>query len=149
MQISCSPLLLPFLCKAVEYTPTPAAQVIACVDDGGRPVAGVIYDGFNGSIVMCHIWVDAERKPCREWFAAIFDYPFNHLGVTKIVGQVRSSNIEARMLDQHFGFVKEATISDYYPGGDSLLVYTLTKDQCRILSSPSWKRVVDKVRGIR
>lgn len=144
--LSTSSTYLPFLCRALEFTPTALAQCIVCADaETGYPVAGVIYDGFNGSMIHAHIWVDAERKPSRDWFGAIFDYPFNRCGVKKIVGQVRSSNEEAIRLDEHFGFVREAEIKDYYEGGVSLLVYTMTREQCRVLNSPAWRRVNERI----
>lgn len=145
--IASAPIYLPLLCKALQYSGSPAMQCVVCADlESGAPVAGVIYDGYNGSTIHAHVWVDAERKPSREWFAAIFDYPFNVCGVRKIIGQVNSTNDEARRLDEHFGFVLEATIKDYYEDAD-LLVYTMTRDQCRILNSPAWAGVLKRIRG--
>lgn len=144
--ISTSTTYLPFLCRALEFTPTALAQCIVCVDAiTGHPVAGVIYDGYNGAIIHAHIWVDAERKPSRDWFGAIFDFPFNRCMATKIIGQVNSTNLEARRLDEHFGFVLEAEIKDYYDTGASLLVYTMTREQCRVLNSPAWGKVNERV----
>lgn len=145
MQLTSSTTYIPFLCKALQYTATSVAQCIVCADDDGMPVAGVVYDSFNGATVHAHIWVDAERRPCREWYSAIFDYPFNRLGVRKIIGQVNSGNGDARKLDEHFGFVLEAEIKDYYEEGTSLLVYTLTKEQCRILNAPGWRKVNQQI----
>jgi len=147
MNLSNSTSYLPFLCKALQYTPTPLAQCIVCCDDETyAPIAGVIYDGYNGATIHAHIWVDAGRSPMREWYAAIFDYPFNVCGVTKIIGQVKSGNEEARRLDEHFGFVLEAEITQYYESGDSLLVYTMTREQCRVLNSPVWAKARQRIR---
>ena len=143
-QIDCSHMYLPFLCKALNLTPSATAQCIVCTDDG-KPIAGVVYDGYNVSSVSAHIWLDAERVPTREWYAAIFDNPFNRLGVKKIIGQINSNNDEAIRLDKHFGFVEEARITDYSEDGD-LVIYTMTKDQCRVLNSPLWARAFTKLR---
>lgn len=144
--ISCSTTYVPFLSRELEYIPTSVAQSIVCVDaDTHMPVAGVIYDCYNGATIHAHIWVSSERRPSREWYAAIFDYPFNVLRVVKIVGQVNSSNSEARKLDEHFGFVMEAEIKDYYEHGNSLMVYTMTREQCRVLNSQKWGRVVNQI----
>src|SRR5690606_26011632 len=113
--ITYSQTYLPFLSRALEFTPTSLAQCIVCADaETGYPVAGVIYDGYNEAIIHAHIWIDADKTPLREWFAMIFDYPFNQLGVKKIIGQVKSSNEEAKKLDQNFGFGLEAEVKDYY-----------------------------------
>lgn len=143
-----SPTYLPVLCRCMDYSPTALAQCIVCADAKTlAPIAGVIYDGYNGAIIHAHIWMDAERTPSREWFAAIFDYPFNRCGVKKVIGQVCSDNKEAQKLDEHFGFVLEAKIDDYYPSGASLLVYTLTREQCRVLNSKAWANVTKRVMG--
>jgi len=137
---------LQFLSNALAYCPSPVAQCIVCIDSKtGYPVAGVIYDSYNSATVHAHIWCDAERRPSREWMAAIFDYPFNRLGVYKIIGQVNSFNYDAIKLDEHFGFVLEARIQGYYEEGSDLLVYTMTRDQCRVLNSRRWAKMADKV----
>jgi gamma-glutamylcyclotransferase (GGCT)/AIG2-like uncharacterized protein YtfP len=148
MHISSNKLYLPFLCKALDYCAGPLATCIVCADEKNYPVAGVIYDGYNGAIIHCHIWIDAEHSPLREWYSCIFDYPFNRIGVTKIIGQVNSNNVEAQKLDEHFGFVKEAEITDYYDDGASLLVYTMTKDQCRVINSPAWRKLNERIAGL-
>lgn len=137
-QIDCSSLYLPILCKNVLYCPSTMAQCIVCVEDG-TPIAGVVYDGYNGQVITAHIWV--EKTPSREWLAAIFDYPFNKLGVHKIIGEVNSSNNSAAKLDEHFGFRLEGVIKSYFEGDSDLMIYTMTKDQCRILNSPKWSKI--------
>lgn len=147
--ITTNAMYLGFLGQMLEYVPSARAQCIMCVDnDTGVPIAGVAYDGYNGHIIMAHIWIDKGRKPSKEWLAAIFDYPFNKLVVTKIIGQVRSSNAAALEIDKHFGFVHEARITDFYDNGDSLEVLTMTRPQCVILNSPLWAKVVEKVARI-
>jgi gamma-glutamylcyclotransferase (GGCT)/AIG2-like uncharacterized protein YtfP len=148
MHISSNKLYLPFLSKALDYCAGPLAQCIVCADENNYPVAGVIYDGYNGAIIHAHIWIDAERKPMKEWYSCIFDYPFNRLGVNKVVGQVNSNNTEAIKLDEHFGFELEATVKHYYDDGASLLVYTMSRGQCRILNSPAWQKLNEKIAGL-
>lgn len=145
-RIDCTNLFLPFLCRELNYLPTPFAQCITCTENG-VPVAGVIYDGFNQVSIGAHIWISKEKRPSKEWYVAIFDYPFNRLCITKLVGQVPSSKEEAVRLDQHFGFVEEARVKDYSKDGD-LIIYTMTKDQCRILNSEKWSNVVSFIRRV-
>lgn len=145
--IDCTTHALPLICKILNYMPSSHAQVIACMEDGVY-IAGVVYDGYNGGSIGAHIWIDEGKRPCKEWFAAIFDYPFNRLKVNKIIGQVKGSNDEARTLDEHFGFVKEAEISQYYDDEDSLIIYTMRKDQCRVLNSPLWGKAMTRVGSV-
>lgn len=143
--VSCSPMYLQFLGHMLSYTPSPSAQCICCVTQEGKPLAGVIYDAYNGASVMAHIWVEDLFTPSRDWIAAIFDYPFNRMEVYKIIGQVKSTNTEAIALDEHFGFELEGIIEGFYEEGHSLLVYTMTRDQCRVLNSPRWAKVIERV----
>lgn len=146
--ITSSPNYMPLLCRALDYTPTALATCIVCADaETLAPVAGVVYDGYNGAIIHAHIWIGG--KPSREWMAAIFDYPFNRCEVNKIIGQVCSDNLDAIRLDEHFGFVREAEVENYYPSGASLLVYTMTKEQCRVLTSTAWRKVNNRVMGVK
>lgn len=144
-ELNCTTLFLPFLCRMLGYLPTPLAQCITCTEDK-RPVAGLIYDHYNGASVCNHIWIAPGKRPSREWYAAIFDYSFNQLGVNKMVAQIAGSNDASIALVNHFGFVEEARIKDFSTDGD-LIIYTLTKAQCRILNSPMWSKTTTKLRA--
>ena len=145
-EIDSSQTFLPFLCIQLGYHPTVLAQCIVCVENG-KPIAGVIYDHYNSVSVQAHIWVAEGAVPSREWYVAIFDYPFNRLEVRKIVGQVQQDNELAQKLDEHFGFVLEARVTDFSAHGD-LLMYTMTRDQCLVLNSPLWRKVAEKIKRI-
>jgi len=136
-------VFLPFLCHELMLTVKPDMQCIVCMSDG-KLVAGVVYENYNTVSISAHIWIEERRQPSKEWMAAIFDYPFNRLGIHKIIGRVYSGNDEAVRLDTKFGFIHEATIKDFCPDGD-LFIYTMTREQCRILNNPLWSRVVDRV----
>ena len=143
--IDCTTMFIPTVARELGLAPTALAQCICCLQDG-KPVAGVIYEGYNTYTISAHIWIKEGKRPDKEWYAAIFDYPFNQLGVNKILGQVASKNTKAVKMDEHFGFTLEATIKDFSPDGD-LLMYTMTKDKCRILNSPRWERALSLVKA--
>lgn len=144
--VHCSAMYLPFLGHMLQYQYSPKAVCICCVEEeSGKPLAGVIYDAYNGAIIMAHIWVEELFTPSRDWIGAIFDYPFNRLGVHKIIGQVNGSNQEAIKLDEHFGFELECEIKEFYDTGSSLLVYSMKREQCRVLNSPRWAKVIERV----
>lgn len=77
----------------------------------------------------------------RELLRAVFNYPFRQLGVNKVLGFVDSTNKEAIRLDEHLGFQLEAVIKDAGPQG-SLLLYSMTAEQCRYLEKPSGIQVI-------
>jgi len=131
------------MCQEIGLMPTPLAQCIMCLRDG-IAIAGAIFEGYNTYTIQTHIWIKDGCITEKEWYAAIFDYPFNQLQVNKLIGQVSSKNEKACKLDEHFGFEVEAVIKDHSPDGD-LLLYTLPRDKCRILNSPKWQRVLKVV----
>jgi len=100
-------------------------------DDGLR--AGVLFDNYNGRSACMHVAaVSGARWMTREYLWVCFDYPFNQLGVTKLIGLVDSTNVPAQKFDENLGFVLEATIKSAGKVGD-LLIYTMERSQCRFL----------------
>jgi len=134
---------LMFLCDKLGILPSVGATSISWVV-GGVAVAGAVFDSFTGKSITAHIWVKERTAVSKLWFAAICDYPFNQLGVTKVIGKVDSNNLRAIHIDEHMGFELEAVIGDYSDEGDMLL-YTMVKSQCRMLNSPLWARVIRRV----
>lgn len=96
----------------------------------GHMVAGVLYENWNGASVVCHIAV--EGLMTRRYLAAIFDYPFNVLGVRKIIAPVAESNLQSIDFVCNLGFNKEAQILDAHPDG-SLHLFTMTREQCKFI----------------
>ena len=108
-------------------------SVIGLVKDG-EIVAGVLYEDYNGAIVVVHVAAKPEKSPwlCREFLWYAFHYPFEELKCKKIIGYVSSANKKAREFDEGLGFEHEATIKDAHPDGD-LLVYSMRPETCRWL----------------
>lgn len=132
-RIVCGAPVLAFVDAALNSSPDERASGIGLEQDG-RLVAGVKFDDWNGASVCMHV----AAAPGAQWMTraylnACFDYPFNQLGVRKILGVVRSTNAAARRFDEHLGFELEATIAGAAPGGD-LLIYSMTRDRCRFLN---------------
>ena len=138
-------IYLPEACRELMLTPATGQQLIGCID-GNELIAAGICEEYNQVSLHVHIWIKEGRLPCREWYAAIFDYPFNQLKVHKIIGRVVESNVGASRLDENFGFVLEATIKGGSPYGD-FNYYTMTRDQCKILNSKLWAKTVTKLQA--
>lgn len=114
----------------VGYDPE-VDRVISRANPSGNLWGGVIYTGYTGSMVMMHMagwngWVTRELT----WLC--FDYPFNQLGVTKVVGTVRSDNKLTCALDERLGFTLEHEIEHGIPGG-TMRIYSMLRDDCRWL----------------
>lgn len=105
---------------------------------GGDLVAGVVYENWNTASVVCHIVVEGLMTP--KYLAAIFHYPFVHLGVNKIIAPVSEGNEKSIRFVQKLGFRKEAQILDASPDG-SLQLYTMSREQCRFIGERYGKKI--------
>lgn len=108
-------------------------STIGLWDDAVGPIACALYESCNGVSVAVHLAGIGKRWMTREYLWFCFHYPFEQLGVNKLIGLVESDNADAIRLNKHFGYIIEATLKDAAPKGD-LLIMTMTKDQCKWLS---------------
>ena len=84
---------------------------------------------------MAHI----AGKPGKRWLNrdflfAMFDYPFNQLGVNRITGLVAKKNKEARRFDEHLGFKYEGNMR-HALADDDMLIYGMLKRECKWLKN--------------
>lgn len=98
----------------------------------GKLVAGLIYEGFTGPSIMTHSLCVDRKRVSRAFFFAIFDYPFNQLGVKCVRGIVSSANLAAQRVNEKLGFRREVLLKDYFPDGDGI-VYCMRREECRWL----------------
>ena len=109
-------------------------------EDGVGPIAGCLYEGCNGASVMLHTAAIGKRWMNREYLWFVFYYPFIQLGVNKIISPVESTNKACIKFTKHIGYTLEATLKCAAPKGD-LLIFTMTKDQCK------WLNLREQYRG--
>jgi hypothetical protein len=106
-------------------------QCISRITGDGQFLGGTIYTGFNGAVIWCHVaGIEGWTSPELLWVS--FDYPFMQLKVNQILATVSSKNEKMVDLIQRLGFKKIHTIKDGVVGG-SLILYSMSKNQCRWL----------------
>jgi RimJ/RimL family protein N-acetyltransferase len=111
-----------------------AASTSIGLCQNGEIIAGVLFDQYNGRSACMHVAaVPGARWMTKGYLWVCFDYPFNQLKLNKILGLVDSTNLPARRFDEHLGFQLECCVKDAGRDGD-LLIYTMTKQQCRHLN---------------
>lgn len=110
----------------------PTDMTIARVDMHGRLLGGVIYTNYTGASVCIHVGSFRPMWVNRNLLYAVFDYPFNQLGVKKVIGQVPKHNEKAVRFNLSVGFITETVITDVFPEGD-MLIMTMYKENCRHL----------------
>lgn len=96
----------------------------------GNLIAGVVYEAYRTRSIAMHVACEGQFTREFIWFA--FYYPFEQLGVEKIIGLVESTNDEALGINKRFGFEIEHILRDATPDGD-LVIMTMAKQQCKWL----------------
>ena len=125
--------VMDWIVEATNAEFSPKAQGIGLLKDG-ELVAGAAYDGWTGPNIFVHQRIIG--KPTRAYWKAVFDYPFNGLGCTRLTGTVDASNKEAIKLNEHLGFKEEGRLKDAAFDGGDVIVHVLWKADCKILD---WK----------
>ena len=103
------------------------------VHKDGRVQGGVVYTGYLGASIMVHMAGSETNWACRDFLWLVYDYAFNQLGVRKLVGLVPADNLRALSVDLRMGFRIEAKLAEMMPGGEDLLIVTMTKAECKWL----------------
>lgn len=93
-------------------------------------VAGVWYEDFNGRSVMAHIAFMGRLT--KEFLFAIFDYPFNQMGASKVICPIISTNEASISLCKKLGFSEVTRLINMHPDGD-MLFFELNRDDCKYL----------------
>lgn len=122
-----------WVCEQAGGHWTDICQAIGQVDNEGNILVGVMYDGYTGSSIAIHSRCDQPKKVSRDFYKAIFDYPFNKLKVKRLTGLVCITNKKAQKVNEHLGFKREAVLADYFPDGDGI-VYIMRPEECRFLN---------------
>ena len=99
---------------------------------GRELVAAAVYEGFNGQNMWVHLCgVPGKRWMTREFLHAGFGYPFLVCGVRRLSGYVNANNLEARRLNEHFGYRQEAVLAGAAPDGGDVLIYVMQREDCK------------------
>jgi hypothetical protein len=120
------------IAKAAGCFFNPECDRIVSRSEEGRLLGGVIFTGYKVASIGLHCagfdprWIDRDLL----WFT--FHYPFEQLGVRKIVSTIPSRNLQAVLFNRKLGFVEETRVRDVFPDGD-LLIMSMLKQDCRWL----------------
>lgn len=126
----------PWMMKVLDGGPwlPGRGHIIGLWEDARGPLAACLFEASNGASIMLHIATNGTRRWMnREYLWFVFHFPFVQLGITKIIAPVESTNATCARFVEHIGFALEATLKECAPKGD-LLIYTMTKDQCKWLT---------------
>jgi len=128
----------PWVAKKCRMIWTPENSQALGLERDGRLVAGVWYEDYNQRSVTAHIAIEGHMS--RDFLFSIFDYPFNQMGVSKIVCPVLEDNEESLNLVQKFGFTESARLKDIHPAGD-MIFYVMGKENCKYIGERYGQRL--------
>lgn len=111
----------------------PEAQTAIGLYKDKVPQAAVIYENWNGRSLVAHMTITGRIT--RHYLHVIFHYAFLKVGAEKVILPVETTNKKSIRFVEHLGFREEARLKDACPGGD-LLLFTMTKQDCRFLGVP-------------
>jgi len=123
-------------------------EAVSCIGlaeitpSGPELVAGVLFSDYNKASIQMHVAAEpGARWMTKAYLGFCFQYAFNQAKVRKILGYVGSGNEAAKRFDEHIGFTLETVLADAHPDGD-LLIYSMTRAQCRWLDIPLSKEYI-------
>lgn len=142
MLFSDDSIIGPWVCARVGGDwPIGRGKAIGRLRDG-KIVGGILYEDFNGANIMCHIAGEGRQWLNREFLWAIFHYPFEYLGASRMTAPVASVNQACRRFVEHLGFTQECVMEGAHPQGD-IIIYRLKAEDCRWLELKNGKRIVE------
>ena len=89
------------------------------------------YTAFIGKTCQMHVVNITEHATPRNLLFAAFDYPFNYLGVEKVIGIVNSNNERAMKYDQKLGFKEVQRFKGMHDDGGDIVLFAMDKTDCR------------------
>lgn len=116
-----------------QYIPG-RSQQIGSLNSEGKVRAVSQFSDCNGRSMLLHCAGEGPNWLTREFIFFTFHYAFVQIEVEKLISPVESGNIASRRFVRRMGFSLEATLKDCAPSGD-LLLYTMSRNQCRWLTS--------------
>ena len=121
-----------WLVRILNFSLPETTQCIGQLKDGNL-VAVAGYTNFMPKACEIHIGSVGEHWASKDFIWAVFDYLFNKLGLSVILGQICADNIDALKLNRHLGFKVVAEIPDAHMSGD-LVIMAMKKEECRFLN---------------
>jgi RimJ/RimL family protein N-acetyltransferase len=97
------------------------------LESNGKIVAVAGFDTYYGESVQTHLAIDGRIN--REFLWFIMYYPFDQLGVKKVIAPIKSNNEKSIRFAKHLGFELEARIKNVYNDADLLFFSALNKNE--------------------
>ena len=103
---------------------------IEAIDDAGRILGMVGFDGWTPNAVSMHVALDSPIA-ARRLLKVAFWVAFVDSKKGVVLGLVLSTNKRALKLDRHLGFTEIARIKDGWAVGVDTVVFQMRREECR------------------
>ena len=114
-----------------QVDPHPTAKAIGVID-GGKIIAGVQYDQFNGVNIVAEIAaLPKTRWATKARLFQIFNYPFNVIGAARITCLINQTNAASQKLCKGLGFHQEGVLRGAAADGGDVLVFAMHRNECK------------------
>lgn len=110
---------------------SPKALGLAAFDSMGRLRGCVAYDEPTAD--SCRVHQAGTPISVRALLPLALTFPFEVLGVAKLVGTVASTNVRALRFNTHLGFREVAREADGFGDGVAKVHMELRREDCRFL----------------
>jgi len=101
-------------------------------EKNGELIAVVGYNNFTQKLCQIHVASTDVYWLNKDLLFAIFDYPFNKVGVKVIIAPICKDNSKSLNLCRKLGFEKVADIPYAHKNGD-LIIMSMKRNQCKWL----------------
>jgi hypothetical protein len=119
------------LLREVGVQPCGDLQALFWTGDDNKIEWVVGYTAFIGKTCQMHVINLVEAYTPKKLLFGAFDYPFNYLGVEKIIAVVNSLNTRAMEYDKKLGFAEVLRLAGMHDDGGDLVVLEMNKADCR------------------
>lgn len=119
------------LLREVGVQPCGDLKALFWVNDENKIEWVVGYTAFIGKTCQMHVINLTEAYTPKALLFGAFDYPFNYLGVEKIIAIVNSLNTRAMNYDKKLGFTEVVRLEGMHDDGGDLVVFEMNKADCR------------------
>lgn len=93
------------------------------------------FDGFIGKTCQIHVVNRKKKYTPKALLKAVFEYPFEKIGIEMLLGVVNSKNLEAMKYDQNLGFKEINRLEGMHEDGGDIVLFAMKKEDCRFIRS--------------
>lgn len=104
------------------------------------PVAGVVYNHFDGINVHMSIASEDARWCTPRTLETLFRIPFEHLRCRRVTATTLRANKDVRAFLRRLGFRQEGSLRQAGPNGETAVLYGITRSDCPWIMPPAQRR---------